>query len=286
MSKEFKTIGVNTDPLSVQLYFDENNSIKWKIIFKDSVYIDSNQNQNQNQNQSQNQSQNKFILNKELEKTEHILTNIFPNIFIIGSKNRYDFKYNEIPLELDETPLMSSDIDYNTFDHLKYNKIIGENLNKNISWKHYIKSIKTNTKSVDLNLDLIELSQINSLIEVISMASGSNLKECLVIFGDFSINTSNLSWYKKNKDKYELSNSKIVLLWYTSFNSENNPSKKLDTITNFKSLKAFVIISNLYNELLKKLNEKKITWESCLYQLIEQNQLDCYQISNQIFSEH
>ena len=41
MSKEFNSIGVNTDPMSVQLYFDENNAIKWKIIFKNSIQSDS-----------------------------------------------------------------------------------------------------------------------------------------------------------------------------------------------------------------------------------------------------
>lgn len=280
MSKEFKSVGVNTDPLSVQLYFDENNSIKWKIIVKDSTYIESTQNNNQTQNQIQNQIQNQ---NNNPTHTEHLLTNIFPNISIIGPKNKYEFKYNEILLELDEGPLQSYEIEYNSFDHLKYNRIIGENLNKNISWKHYIKSMKTNTQPVDLNLDSIEVSQINSLIEVISLALTSNFKECLIVFGDFSVNTSNLTWYNKNKDKYELANSKIILLWYTSYSTNDTITKKIDLVSNFKELRAFVIKSNLYGELLKKLNEKKITWESCLYQLIEQNQFDSYQISSQIF---
>jgi len=129
MSKEYKTIGVNTDPLSVQLYFDEKNAIKWKIIFKDTTFIDSNQNQT-----------NTNLLNvQEPINLEHVLTNIFPNIFIIGPKNKYQFKYNEIQLELDEIERPVYEIEYNSFDHLKYNKIISEDLDKKYSMETLFK---------------------------------------------------------------------------------------------------------------------------------------------------
>lgn len=277
MSKEFRTIGTNTDPLSVQLYFDENNSIKWKIIFKDGV-IDQSQQQNKIQQQQILEKLNDIVVAPNPDSN---ILNIFENIYIIGSKNKYQFKYNDIQLEIDETESINFEVEYSSFDHLKYNKIIGESLEKNISWKHYLKSMRKDT-NVDLNLNSIEISHINAMKEIIESAISANEKDCLIILGNFSFNQTNILWLKKNKDKFEITNSKILLLW-SGNNLEQEDGKKIGKILNFKDPKAFVIKSQLYNEFLKKLNQKKITWESCLYQLIEENQFDSYQIGPQIF---
>ncbi len=279
MSKEFRTIGTNTDPLSVQLYFDENNSIKWKIIFKDGV-IDQVA-QNQTHIAIPVLTSTPTIPEKEFLSTENALSNIFEHIYIVGSKNKYQLKYNDIQLQIDETETIEFEVEYSSFDHLKYNRLINENLEKNIAWKHYLKSIRKNT-NVNLNLSSLEISYINAFIDIIETAIASNEKECTIIIGSFSINQTNILWYKKNKDKFEISNSKVVLLWSETV-TEQIDGKKIGKISNFKNPKAFVIKAQLYNDFLKKLKEKKITWESCLYQLIEENQFDCYQIAPQIF---
>jgi len=139
MSKEFRTIGINTDPLSVQLYFDENNSIKWKIIFKEGNFDQSQQINLQTQP----------ISVPAIVIQENPILSIFENIYVVGSKNKYQFKYNDIQLQIDEALSNEFEVEYSSFDHLKYNKIIGEDLEKNISWKHYLKTIK---KNMDVNL--------------------------------------------------------------------------------------------------------------------------------------
>jgi hypothetical protein len=277
MSKEFRTIGTNTDPLSVQLYFDENNSIKWRIIFKDAIILD----QLQKNNQYQSQSNDKDVITVATTTQDSGILSIFDNIYVIGSKTKYQFKYNDIQLQIYETEPNEFEVEYSSFDHLKYNKIIGEDLEKNISWKHYLKTIRKDT-DVNLNLNSIEISNINAFKEIIESAIADNQKECLIVIGNFSLNQTNISWFRKNKEKFEIKNSKILLFWSGNI-SEQIDGKKIGKIYNFKDPKAFVIKSQLYNDFLKKLNENKITWECCLYQLIEENQFDSYQIAPQIF---
>jgi hypothetical protein len=278
MSKEFNSIGTNTDPLTVQLYFDDNNAIKWKIIFKDTNQIMSTE--YSQQSSIPLNDQNNQIDSQQL--TDHIITTLFPNLFIINSKNKYQFKYTDIQLELDDIDLVSYEIEYSSFDHFKFNKEIGEQFEKNIAWKYYLKNIK-NSIQVKLDLNLIEISQINSLIKIMNMSIETKSKECLIIFGDFLSNTTNISWFKKNKDKFEISKGKILLLWYSTIDSKKNPDKKIYTANNFTNIKAFILKSQLYLDFLKKLNEKKITWETCLWQLIEENQFESYQIVPQLF---
>jgi len=212
--------------------------------------------------------------------SDHIMTNLFQNIFIISPKYKYQFKYTDIQLELEDVEPVIHEIEYSSFDHLKFNKTIRQQLNKNIAWKYYLKSMKNSTP-VNLDLNAIELSQINSLIKIINMSIESNSKECLIVFGDFITNTTNMSWFRKNKDKYEISKGKILLLWYSTL--DQIPEKKISPANNFTQVKAFVLRSQLYLDFLKKLKEKKITWESCLWQLIEENQFESYQITPQLF---
>jgi hypothetical protein len=284
MSKEFNTIGTNTDPLSVQLYFDENNSIKWRIIFKDTNQIFSTEytqpNGQMNQMNQINQINYPQVENQQVP--EHPITNLFSNIFIISPKYKYQFKYTDIQLELDDLEVVTHEIEYNSFDHLKFNKLTAQVHDKPTAWKHYLKSIRNSTQ-VNLDLDSIELSQINSLIKIINSSIESGSKECLIIFGDFSTNSTNITWFKKNKDKFEISKGKILLLWYTTADLTQPAEKKIIPANNFTQLKSFIIKSQLYSDFLKKLNEKKITWESCLYQLIEENQFESYQIVPQLF---
>lgn len=139
MNKEFVSIGVNTDPMSVQLYFDETNSIKWKIVFSNTSNVIS-------ENKTQINDMNKEDMN-------HLITTLFPNIYIIGSKNTYPFLFNNINLSINDNDFIVTDmnIDYNNFDYYKYNQIIQENLTKNVSWKHYLKMLKNN-ENININI--------------------------------------------------------------------------------------------------------------------------------------
>lgn len=296
MNKEFNSIGTNTDPLGVQLYFDENNSIKWKIVFKDpyqntiSEYLtqpyQSNLPIQPNQlNQPAQQiqlTQSTQLAQPTQQPPDHIITSIFSNIYLIAAKLRYSFKYIDIQLEMDDSEQIKHEIEYNSFDYFKYNKIIGEQLEKNIAWKHYLKSMKK-SQMINLDLDPIEISQINAMINIINMAIELGQKECVIIMGDFSPNSTNIAWFKKNKEKYEISKGKIILLWYSNSNPPDSNEKKISQALNFKDIKAFVIKSSLYTSFLKKLTEKKITWECCLAQCIEENQFESYQIVPQLF---
>lgn len=278
MSKEFRTIGTNTDPMSVQLYFDENNSIKWKIVFKEGDLA-----QGFHQTPNTNTIDTPAVQQPSPPSQENYIQSICEHIYIIGSKNKYQFKYNDIQLQIDESIINDFEIEYSSFDHLKYNKSIGSDLDKNISWKHYLKSMRRDTDvNLALSLNSMEISHINAMKEVIESAIAGNQNSCLIIIGSPSINQTNVLWFKKNKDKFEISNSKILLLWSAN-TLEQIDSKKIGKISNFKDPKAFVIKSQLYSEFLKKLNENKLTWESCLYQLIEENQFESYQIGPQIF---
>ena len=272
MIKEYNTTSTNTDPISVQLYFDENNSIKWKIIFANSLNSTENRSE-----QSENTTSQTITGN-----IKHLITTLFPNIFIIGSKNKYPFMYNNINLSINDNDLIISDpeVNYNNFDHYKYNKIINENLTKNVSWKHFLKTIKNN-KLIDIKLNSIELSQINALIDILQNAIGYNYKKILIIFNDFNINTKNLIWLEKNFNTYEIDNSDIILI---KFIDSNNFEQKISSIGKIKEIESFLIKKSLYSNLLNKLLNRNITWQSCLLQLIEDNYLKSNQINIPIFN--
>lgn len=271
MSKEFNSIGVNTDPMSVQLYFDENNTIKWKIVFKNEINSEIKYEQNTNSNNSKVLEINNI--------SEHLINKLYPNIYIINGKNMYQFKYNNIELLNDDNYIVQKEIDYTNFDYIKYNRLIGECLTKNVSWKHYMKNIKKNT-NIDIKLNDIDLSEINALINILNNAISLNYTKILIIFNDITINFKNLSWLEKNIDTYDIINSDILLL---KFIDNNELNKKISSIGQIKKINSFVIKNSLYSNLLKKLLEKNISWETCLLQLIEDNPFRCNQINVPIF---
>jgi hypothetical protein len=174
MSKEFNTIGVNTDPMSVQLYFDENNSIKWKIVFKNELGTEIKYEPNNSNISNSNTLESNNI-------SEHLINKLYPNIYIINGKNMYQFKCNNIELLNDDNNIIQKEIDYTNFDYIKYNRLIGECLIKNISWKHYMKNIKKDT-NIDIKLNDIDLSEINALINIINNAISLNYTKILIIF--------------------------------------------------------------------------------------------------------
>jgi hypothetical protein len=275
MSKEFNSIGVNTDPMSVQLYFDENNAIKWKIIFKNDIgseikYEPNNSNSNSNSNNTLEPN----------NISEHLINKLYPNIYIINSKNMYQFKCNNIELLNDDNNIIQKEIDYANFDYIKYNRLIGECLSKNISWKHYMKNIKKDT-NIDIKLNDIDLSEINALINIINNAISLNYTKILIIFDDITINFKNLSWLDKNNNNYDIINSDILLL---KFIDNNISDKKITSIGQINKINSFVIKKSLYNIFLKKLLEKTISWETCLLQIIDDNPFRCNQINLPIFS--
>ena len=275
MSKEFNSIGVNTDPMSVQLYFDENNAIKWKIVFKNEISSEIKYELNNSSNSSNN---NQVLEIKNI--SEHLINKLFPNIYIINGKNMYQFKYNNIELLNEDNHIIQKEIDYTNFDYIKYNRLIGESLVKNISWKHYMKNIKKNT-NIDIKLNDIEISEINALINILNNAISLNYAQILIIFNDITINYKNLSWLEKNITNYDIINSDILLL---KFIDNNQIDKKITSIGQINKINSFVIKKLLYNNLLKKLLEKNVSWETCLLQLIEDNPFRCNQINSSIFS--
>ena len=279
MSKEFNSIGVNTDPMSVQLYFDENNSIKWKIVFKNEIDTEIKYEQNNNKTVDTNNILDGNTKNSQMQ-AEHLINKLYPNIYIINGKNMYQFKYNNIDLLNDDNNILQKEIDYTNFDYIKYNRLIGESLLKNVSWKHYMKNIKKNT-NINLTLNDIDLSEINALINILNNAISLNNSKILIIFNDITINYKNLSWLEKNIDTYDIINSDILLL---KFIDNNELDKKITSIGQINKINSFVIKNSLYNNLLKKLLEKNISWETCLLQLIEDNPFRCNQINLPIFS--
>ena len=115
MSKEFNSIGVNTDPMSVQLYFDENNSIKWKIVFKNEIDTEIKYEQNNNKTVDTKNILDGNTKNYQMQ-VEHLINKLYPNIYIINGKNMYQFKYNNIELLNDDNNILQKEIDYTNFD--------------------------------------------------------------------------------------------------------------------------------------------------------------------------
>ena len=273
MDKEYRDIGTNTDELSVQLYFDETNAIKWKIIIKNTNFVD-----NLNNNESISNNNNNMII-KTVDKNTNLLSKLYPNIYIINAKQKYSFSYEDVKLQIDEQKIDAYEINFGTFDYIKYNRLINDNLSKTIAWSHYLKNMKK-FNTINLILDSIDISYINALINILNSALASNLDKVLIIFNDINLNIKNIIWLSKNLDNYEIINSEILL---TSFNNNKDFITPIENVNQVKNITSFIIKKNMYNILLKKLSLKQISWETCLFQVIEENHFNCYQLNNNLF---
>jgi hypothetical protein len=142
-----------------------------------------------------------------------------------------------------------------------------------------MKNIKKNT-NIDITLNDIDLSEINALINILNNAISLNYTKILIIFNDITINFKNLSWLDKNNNNYDITISDILLLKFIDYNKNDN---KITSIGQINKINSFVIKRSLYDNLLKKLLEKNISWETCLLQLIDENPFRCNQINLSIF---
>ena len=269
----YNTIGVNTDPLTVQLYFDENNSIKWKIIFK-----------------SYNSEINNALIDNNsttiIQTNEpHILNKICNKIYIINGKIEYPFKYTNQLLqnnEIIDNNIQTNDTNFDSFDYIKYNQITKQQLTKKQAWKQYIKS------NINLSLTIIDISYINALINILNIGISKNYTELLIIIDDNTPNISNINYLYNNLTKYEYITASLLITSVKKNINDNetiieNNNADIVLVTTIHNITSFIIRNSLFLELFTLLINKNISWQACISQLIDKNKFKCYQLNSHLF---
>ena len=166
-------------------------------------------------------------------------------------------------------------IDYNTFDYIKYNNITNNNFNKITAWKKYIKN------PIDIILDTIDISYINTIIKILNIGISHNYEQLLIIINDIGcINIKNISWLSDNIQEFEIKNAEILI---TSFTNNEKYNENIEIINSISNITSFIIKKNMYINFLNKLNIKNISWQSCLFQIIDEHKFKCYQLNLNLF---
>jgi hypothetical protein len=292
---KFKDATTNTDPLSVQLYFDENNSIKWNIILKNKnnellqqnvmhnnkkKYNIDTYNENEEEDDDENDEEDEYDKEeKKGKKKEDIynLNKLFPNIFIINAQNRYNFKYTNIDYVKSNNlheKINNEPLNYNSFDYNKYNQNSGNKYNKIIAWKKYLNN------KIDIKLDEDDYNNIDKLIEILTISINNKYDSILIILEDVILNNNNIIWLFNNLNTYELESYELLI---TSFSDIISKKNKIDQINYINKIQSFVLKNNIFKILLNKLKIKNISWESCLYQIVEEKFNSCFILNNKIF---
>ena len=292
MNREYKDASTSTDPLSVQLYFDQNNVIRWNIITQLS---ESNENDNKinnyvninqsNINQSNiNQSNINLIEEVKVKNKKIILSNFFNNIYTINSKkNIYNFKYTNVNLYINDTNTNNNNVDYNTFDYIKYNSIVNGTFNKSNAWKDYIKKIK-NGQEIQMNLSVNDLSYIDAFVTILDNAILNELDKIMIIIDDLVMNIENIENLSIILENFDIKNSRILITSYNdSIDNSNNLNTTYGLVNEVKMITSFVIIKDLYYSFKNKLLLKKSTWISCLQQLITESLISSFKLNKMLF---
>jgi len=289
MNTEYKDASTSTDPLSVQLYFDQNNVIRWNIITQLS---ESNENDNDNKinnyvniNQSNiNQSNINLIEQVNVENKKIILSNYFYNIYTINSKkNIYNFKYTNVNLYINDTNTNNNSVDYNTFDYIKYNSIVNGTFNKSNAWKDYIKKLK-NGEEIQINLSVNDLSYIDAFITILDNAILNQLDKIMIIIDDLVMNIENIEDFSLISENFDIKNSRILITSYNdNIDNSNNLNTTYSLVNEVKMITSFVIIKDLYYSFKNKLLLKKSSWISCLQQLITESLISSFKLNKMLF---
>lgn len=236
-------IGVNTDPLKVEIYV-ENGLIKGRI-------------EMDNDYESVIKPIPVVLHVEEEEKELHIVNQLFKHIYTY-SKTHYS--NNILNLDDSSLPIEFNFNRYETFDYIIYKKEFNLQGNRRDIWNIYQQSSK------EFIPDSNYTKENNSIIKMLENAIMNDYNEILLIFDLAVANVNNLKMYKnKINEEYEYINAKILY------------SGKID------SLKSVIIKKSCYNDLLKMLMEHNKSWQLILAIYIDTNIFETLKIDNPIF---
>lgn len=240
--KTFTDAETNTDPLTVQIYIDDEGRIKGNIIMEETKEI------------LQKQQTNALYI-------PSIVSEVFKNIYIINARNNYNFLYEKVPLIISSETSKKITTNFTNYDYSKnLNGITRENI-----WNNYMQ-----TSTIDYNyLTTAEISYINAFSTIILTAKQKNLDEVFIIIDDHTLNLTTVSEYQSIQNTFEIENAKIIL---SSYKVNNNLLTKITSL---------ILRKDLYDKLLTKLHTKEMTIFMCLVNLIHENYFLVHKLESQ-----
>lgn len=259
---EKKDASTNTEPINVKLYFDENNSIKWKIEYNNT---NTNIPELAMNNNGSSSSYNNEIIKHDEPMHHNDQHSMFSMKYIIGStkieENCENIKI--VPLTLsNEKYSNNTDDSYDNFDYFHYNYLEKFHKIKNKSWKHYM--VNNTDKYCDgFSLNSEQQSLIEAMIQAIEHALYHNYPFIVINISPYNENQSAIKKIK-NSDNYK--EYDILIL------NGNIIDKSLCDIY------SFAIKIELYDLFLNKLMERTTTWQQCLMNIVSQISINRYEL--------
>jgi hypothetical protein len=179
-----KSVGTNTDPLTVEIYV-ENGLIKGRIQMDEPIC--------------------KPIIECNI-KTDNIEIQC-EQIYTINSNCNYNFIHTNIPLTIVNNSEKILNDKYEYFHYIEYMKqynIIGS---RREIYNHYCRN-KSNIMILDYDLNA---SYTNALLKILNLAKNNNRSEIMIIFDQRNIMFSNIHKYNSSIKDYDFINAKIIL---------------------------------------------------------------------------
>lgn len=226
-----RDVGVNTEPLNVQIYISNDGRICWRI---DDIKISNNS----------NISPSTVV---ETIEEKHLINEHFDNIFMINCKKLYGFINMSIPVE--GIIVQPPTITYETFDYILF-CMQHEQMAKESAWRMFIGGTECIVNYSN------EMGYINAIIKTIDIAIGKSYKNCFIIFNDDMPSMATI---------HQIVNDESDDLTLTVIGESYGYKKQ------FKSINALIINELIYDDFTNFLKEQIRTWRMAILSYVERN---------------
>jgi hypothetical protein len=235
--KTFADASVNTEPLGVKLYFDDNNQIRTAIVFQGGGTITP-------ELQDTKPSTSEPVVKVKIQSNEPLYR------FAINGEHERDDTINTSLINVKTEQLKNIDDNCENFDYFKYCSLKNITLPKMPAWKHFLKNSIISHEYFILTSS--ERKYLHTFINVLTNAKIKEMDFVIVSFDDSSDDSDILLDMKSDKSY------SIGILRGSHVNG---------SLTSIMSL---FIRSNVYDLLLNELEKNKYTWEYSVVRVIDE----------------
>lgn len=237
--KTTRDMETNTEPLNIEIYFDNDGRVKWRI--KNPIINVESRKLLELSEDSNNLD--------EIEH-QHMVNKYFGNMFLIGCKEMYGFSTYHLILKYEHIDILHTT--YDNFDYINYIENNGLHMSRDKAWLSYL----DNTNNYIVNYTN-EYARINGIIEAVNMAISNSYENCFITFDDNMPKMSEIQNVINNfNEEY----------YYTIIGYKNDADPN-----QLRIIKSVIINRTFYDAFLDHLKESIKPWRMAILSFAEKN---------------